>query len=160
MIVYLFDENTREFLGEYTPQKNPKRQGEYILPRYSTTLKPQVRKGFVSVFNNNKWEYIPDFRGEEIIDLQTGKVVICSELGDLPEGFMLYAKYILTDEYRQKCEEDLKTQARNDLLMQIEELDKKRIRAICEPEQKTEDMSWLEYYTNQIIDLREKLKEV
>lgn len=160
MLVYLYDSETGAFLDEYAPQENPKRKGEFLMPVFSTTIKPQIKKGFVPVFDGQKWIQSPDNRGEEMINLQTGETAICSEFGDVPEGFMLYSQYILTDEYRQKCEEDLKTQKRNDILTQIEELDKKRVRAICEPEQKTESMTWLEFYTNQIVELREKLKEV
>lgn len=40
---------------------------------------------------------------------------------------------------------------------QIDELDKKRIRAIAEPNQKDENTSWLDYYTSQIVDLREQI---
>ena len=49
-----------------------------------------------------------------------------------------------------------------DILSQINDLDTKRIRAICEPEVKDSETgeTWLEYYTKQIVLLREKLKEV
>ena len=40
---------------------------------------------------------------------------------------------------------------------QLEELDKKRIRAVCEPSMKTETQSWLDYYNEEIQKLREML---
>jgi len=45
---------------------------------------------------------------------------------------------------------------------QIEELDKKRIRAICEPsvKDKATGQTWLEYYNLQIKDLRNQIAEL
>ena len=40
---------------------------------------------------------------------------------------------------------------------QLDELDKKRIRAVCEPSMKTETQSWLEFYNEEIQKLREQL---
>ena len=64
------------------------------------------------------------------------------------------------DEYKQMIETRLREEKRQELIAQIDELDKKRIRAICEPEQKTENVSWLEFYTAQIVELRKQLQEV
>ena len=43
---------------------------------------------------------------------------------------------------------------------QIDELDKKRVRAICEPSQKDENTTWLEFYTSQIQNLRKQIAEL
>ena len=42
----------------------------------------------------------------------------------------------------------------------LEELDKKRIRAICEPSMKTETQSWLEYYNEQVLQIRQVMAEL
>ena len=42
-----------------------------------------------------------------------------------------------------------------ELKEQLEELDKKRIRAMCEPSMKTENQSWLEYYNEQVAAIRQ-----
>lgn len=47
-----------------------------------------------------------------------------------------------------------------EITIQLEELDKKRIRAIAEPSMKDEETSWLEYYNNQIKELREELNNI
>lgn len=160
MIVYLYDSETGEFLDTYSPQKNPKQKGEYLLPKYSTKLRPEKKKGYVSVFDGTKWTYINDFRGEEIINPKTNTKTVCQNLGNLPEGYVLFANYVQTDEYKQMIEIRLRKEKRQELIAQIDELDKKRIRAICEPEQKTENVSWLEFYTAQIVELRKQLQEV
>lgn len=160
MIVYLYDSETGEFLDTYSPQENPKRKGEYLLPKYSTQLKPENKNGYVSIFDGTKWVYKTDFRGEEIINPETNATTICQSIGELPEGYVLLAEYIKTDEYQQLVDNRLREEKRQNLLAQIDELDKKRIRAICEPEQKTKEISWLEYYTSQIVELRKRLQEV
>lgn len=43
---------------------------------------------------------------------------------------------------------------------ELEELDKKRIRALAEPALKNEETTWLEYYNNQIILLRKEFSEL
>lgn len=48
----------------------------------------------------------------------------------------------------------------NEILSELEELDKKRIRAIAEPSMKDEEQTWLEYYNLQISGLRNELAEI
>ena len=42
---------------------------------------------------------------------------------------------------------------------ELNELDKKRIRAMCEPSEYAKGVSWLEYYNNQARELRAELAE-
>ncbi len=70
---------------------------------------------------------------------------------------------ILTDdEYSLKIQEQQKLQYINELKAQIENLDAKRIRAVCEPSIKDEDTgeTWLDYYNSQIISLRANIAEL
>ena len=48
----------------------------------------------------------------------------------------------------------------SEILSELEELDKKRIRAIAEPSMKDEEQTWLEYYNLQISGLRGELAEI
>lgn len=48
----------------------------------------------------------------------------------------------------------------NEILIKLDELDKKRIRAIAEPSLKDENITWLEYYNSQIAELRKELAEI
>lgn len=61
-----------------------------------------------------------------------------------------------TEEYKTKVNEKEKEASLKDLKFQIEDLDKKRIRAIAEPSLKDGEtgQTWLEYYTEQIQALR------
>ena len=47
-----------------------------------------------------------------------------------------------------------------ELKKQLEDLDKKRVRAICEPSMKTETQSWLEYYNEQVAQIRQVMAEL
>lgn len=58
---------------------------------------------------------------------------------------------------QQTIEKALKTQ---EIQNKINELDRKRIRAIAEPSLKDENTTWLEYYNNQIVALRKELSEL
>ena len=47
-----------------------------------------------------------------------------------------------------------------ELKLKLEELDKQRIRALCEPSNRTDDQTWLEYYNEQIIEIRKELQSL
>ena len=60
----------------------------------------------------------------------------------------------------EEIKEEEKQQKKQELQIQIEELDKKRIRAVCEPSMKTSTQSWLEYYNEQVAELRQVMAEL
>lgn len=63
-IVYLFDEISGKYLGEYIPQESPLEPGEYITPICSTDKKPPKEKlGSVIVIDNLSWRYATDNSG-------------------------------------------------------------------------------------------------
>lgn len=49
---------------------------------------------------------------------------------------------------------------KNEIRTELENLDKKRIRAIAEPSMKDENQSWLEFYNNQVKLLRDELSQL
>ncbi len=69
-----------------------------------------------------------------------------------------------TDEYKEAKAQELKFQRIEDLKVQLSELDKKRVRAICEPDAVQEDVdfdgTWLEYYNTKAVEIRAELKEL
>lgn len=64
-----------------------------------------------------------------------------------------------TEEYRAKLVEMEKSEKSVELNAKIDELDKKRVRAIAEPELKDAESgeTWLEYYTKQVRALRARI---
>lgn len=60
MLVYLYNNENKRFIKEYICQKNPKKPNEFLIPKYSTIIKPIENKtGYYIVFNEEKkiWEY-------------------------------------------------------------------------------------------------------
>ncbi len=63
-------------------------------------------------------------------------------------------------DYESKQAEKERQNRIKELKKQLEELDKKRIRAMCEPSMKTETQSWLEYYNEQVAEIRQVMAEL
>lgn len=64
-----------------------------------------------------------------------------------------------TEEYKSKIALEKKEKTLMELRIEMEELDKKRIRALAEPALKDAQcgQTWLEYYTEQISSLRARI---
>ena len=60
----------------------------------------------------------------------------------------------------EEFEQEQKTIQKQKIQRELEELDKKRIRAVCEPSMKTPTQSWLEYYNEQVAELRQVMAEL
>ena len=87
---------------------------------------------------------------EEIVrDGLSGQLMLKSE----------HEKFTQTEEYKAKVSEQENAAKKAELIAQIEELDKKRIRASLEPSVKDETTSqtWLEFYNQKIANLRSQI---
>ncbi|MFA7657947.1 MAG: hypothetical protein WCY19_00775 [Candidatus Gastranaerophilaceae bacterium] len=64
-----------------------------------------------------------------------------------------------TEDYKTKISDREKAAKKAELQLQLDELDKKRVRAISEPALREEQngQTWLEYYTEQIMAIREQI---
>ena len=85
-----------------------------------------------------------------------------TKCGELEKGYMLWKDFVKTDLYKAKILEDEKNGKKYDLLHKLCELDKKRIRAVCENEIKNSESgeTWLDFYNAQIVQIRNQLKEM
>lgn len=72
-------------------------------------------------------------------------------------GAKTFVNGIFVDEPTETYIADQSALKKFNLQSQIDELDKKRIRAIAEPSLKDESTTWLEYYTDQILNLRSQI---
>ncbi len=163
MKFYSYDCDTKIFSGIGLAQKNPKKPEEYLFPPNTTTVQPPVMKQHeAAIFNGEYWEIIPDYRGLDAVEIETGDVIEVKDVGKLRQGLMLISDYQKTDMYRQREFEKKINDKKNELMNELEALDRKRIRAICEPKIKNKDTgeTWLDYYNAQIIQYRLKLKEM
>lgn len=105
MIIYNYNRFTNEYTHSSEAKLDPletKRYGKsiYAIPAYATEIKPEPLEGTAPVFNGNSWEYIIDYRGQLEINLKTKEVQEVNYLGEIKDGYMLYDKYINTQEYK------------------------------------------------------------
>lgn len=83
-----------------------------------------------------------------------------------PENYYVYDE--ATDEiiknpnFENEIEQKEKENVLKALERELEELDKKRIRAICEPSIKNEETqeTWLDFYNSQVVEVRNKIIEL
>lgn len=90
MILYIYDEKTKEFIGTQNAFIDPletKKQGKevYLVPTNATDKKPlEHKKNQTVIFNGSEWRVVADYRNK-IYYIGTEKHEM-KELGDLPEG--------------------------------------------------------------------------
>lgn len=88
MIVYNYDPITKEYTYQSTAQQNPRVEGAYLIPANATITKPlKNKKGFVNVWQGNKWAYTEDHRGEEWYNSITKLKEIITFIGELPNNY-------------------------------------------------------------------------
>lgn len=88
MIVYNYDPITKEYTCQSTAQQNPRVEGAYLIPANATITKPlKNKKGFVNVWQGNKWAYMQDHRGEEWYNSLTKNKEVINFIGELPENY-------------------------------------------------------------------------
>lgn len=75
-------------------------------------------------------------------------------LFETPKGIIDISNTIEYQNQLLQAEKQIKKQQ---LFLEVESLDKKRIRAFCEPAYKEEGLTWLEYYTSQIQQKRQEI---
>lgn len=125
MKIYNYDANTFEYRGSQNADLDPqetKEQGKnvYLLPANATFIKPPASEPFKArVFKEGSWSYEKDFR-KGFYKVDSNLVVSeITELGDIPEGYILVTeivgddiktnpdKYIIDDGIvREKTEEE------------------------------------------------------
>lgn len=90
--LYHFDRISGELTGASTARPNPKREGEYLRPAFST-LEPPPEAGEYEtpVWSEaeGSWSLVPDYRGADAFSTETGETITLSELGVLPDGVTL-----------------------------------------------------------------------
>ena len=60
--------------------------GSYLIPGLCiVTEQPELKEGYIAQWAGETWRYIEDHRDETVYSKETGKKIIISELGELPE---------------------------------------------------------------------------
>ena len=90
------------------------------------------------------------------------EISVVDKIGNLDDNWILYSVFKKSAEYKNYAKKMKSIEDKNMILSKLEELDAKRLRAICEPSVKDNatGQTWLEYYNEQIVNLRRKLSEV
>ena len=112
MILYKYDEETKEYLGYFEAYTDPlesikQNKDVYVIPPCSTPLTPpELKEGYALVFNTEKniWEELEDHRGLICWD-KNGKEVLITDLGSIPEDLLLEKPYTLKETKDEKLEE-------------------------------------------------------
>ncbi|HIZ28886.1 MAG TPA: hypothetical protein H9673_06830 [Candidatus Adamsella sp.] len=184
---YYYSYNTEDkiFSGKYPAIKNPRRQSEYLLPAMATFREPPlINKDEVAIWDGNDWVVEPDYRGEKQVEVKTKLISAIEYIGKIKDGFQRISdemaediglnpeKYkeiagVLSDisnteEYKKTIEQNQLKIRKTEIERSLYDLDIKRIRAMCEPSVKDEATgeTWLEYYNNQVIELRNELNQI
>lgn len=90
--LYHFDRQTGEPCGTSTARPNPKREGTYLQPAFSTIEPPPAageNETPIWNFGEDAWSLSPDYRNAEAFNTETGEAVVIDELGPLPDGVTL-----------------------------------------------------------------------
>ena len=102
MIVYQYNEITKEFIGRGVAQKNPlpmNDSDQYLLPANATFKQPpEVSQNEKQIFLDGEWKIIPDHRGT-YYHYNTLQNIEITELGVLPPNE--YTKNKPNPEYQQ-----------------------------------------------------------
>lgn len=122
--------------------------------------------GFYEEQFENAIEITEDY-WKELMDAQTeGKIIIPYENSVIAvyenEYSFIDNKWVkLSVEEAQAKQLTIQNAIRlNEIQAELDELDRKRIRAIAEPSLKDENTTWLEYYNSQISELRNEYTQL
>ena len=95
-------------------------------------------------------------KGDRRVEIHQGNAYALFEYEIVENGKIVDLRD--SDEYKASQLQIQKEERSKAILEELDYLDKKRIRAICEPETLRDDgKTWLEYYNKQIFILREEL---
>lgn len=92
MIVYNYDNKTFEYKFERIAEKSQVKEDEFIIPAFSTTIKPKSTKaGFTQCFDETlqKWEYVEDNREKKVYIKANRQQIEVDYLGALKDEHTL-----------------------------------------------------------------------
>lgn len=126
-------------------------------------LAPVLKDGIIN-FNLNE-NIMRSYGYKEIVEVDVPTTGIDYEIiySEDDSHILETVNYLETEDEFEKRLETEKAKAEIDVLnTKIQEIDLKRIRAICEPEIKDEDTgeTWLDYYNNQISEIRIEIQKL
>ena len=107
MKIYNYNPATNEFLNETIALNDPI-ENLPLVPANATLIKndliPQKNKAIIFNRDNQKWEYVDDFRNTVVANKQTGQNYTIQKLNENPKNLIEYTQ-ILPTEANQKWDE-------------------------------------------------------
>lgn len=122
--------------------------------------------GFYEENFENAIEITDEYWMQLLDEQSNGKIIILYNNNVIAADKTQYAKENgvwkkLTDEEASIRQLNIQNAIRaQEIQNELDEIDKKRIRALAEPSLKDEDTTWLEYYNSQITELRTELNSI
>lgn len=181
MQIYNYDRDTLEFTCSSPAEINQVGEG-YLLPAFATfTAPPDFKENEKPFFKNDKWVIEPYFKGKTQVELSTKQVSTVDYFGKLKNGFQIVSdkvahdlkenpdKYKVKDnkliklsksEYEQLLQQQEIQKEIIQIQSQLDVLDLKTIRAMRDGGEKEPGLTWVDYYNQQIIELRQRKSEL
>ena len=98
MIGYIYDKDTKEYLGETRVQYNPRNPRELVVPDYCTIKEPQQQApGYTNCFIQDEWVQVLDHRNGWQVNLDTLEFTKVDYLGEAQEGYQFITDEIYSD---------------------------------------------------------------
>jgi len=115
-------------------------------------------KGFIEI-TDEYWKQLLDAqnKGKIIIPFENSVIAVDESKYDIRNGAWVK---LSKDEIKNKEKNDKKQLRSIEIEAELDDLDKKRIRALAEPSMKDENETWLEFYNNKIRMLRNELSNL
>ena len=111
MLIYNYDERTKEYLGCMEAYLDPletlnKGESVYVIPpNFTNKGLPKFKKGYAIVLNDGEWEYVEDHRGLTVYNKKNGKEFVIQELGPIPNIYTSEKPVIFEDLKQEKIKE-------------------------------------------------------
>lgn len=149
-LVYLFDEVTGEYLGQYEAHESPLEEGIFHTPIHSTEvpLPLEMTEGDVAVWSNGNWILKSEHRGETWYD-ENGNEIIITTI-DIPAELVQNKPQIPVDR------ETLAAQARTERDNRINQVQwryariERQLRLGIAPE---DDLAVLDKYVHELTEI-------
>lgn len=99
---YIFDDYTKEYIGDALAYESPLEKDVFIAPPNSTYKQPpEYISNKTICLKDNEWQYFDDFRGDYSLNIDTNKIEIIKTIGKLENNYCLIPAKLL-DDYLEK----------------------------------------------------------
>lgn len=103
MKIFNYHPVTKEYLSESLADADPMVEGNWLVPAHATTVRPpEIKPGYIPVFDGEQWTQKADYRGVKIYNIITAQESEVKELGELPDGMTTISPDVLFPKWNGK----------------------------------------------------------